>query len=144
MKRYGQIPAEKHRKSLEHGSSIPLGKFSDFFRRHPTNFLFCPTEIDHKASKKFQKLSKTEYCFQAPAISGVFIQDTMMFPAMFLSVSMKSDYFQRSESSTWATFWLFYNSVTYSEFCKCTLSSFERCRVSCRRCDITHLFLRDS
>jgi len=30
--KYGPIPAGKHRKSLERGSSIPTGKFSDFFR----------------------------------------------------------------------------------------------------------------
>jgi hypothetical protein len=35
-----------------------FGKFSDFFRCHPTNFLFFPTDIDHKASKKIQKFSK--------------------------------------------------------------------------------------
>jgi hypothetical protein len=29
---------ESHWKSLEHGSSIPAGKFSDFFWSIPTNF----------------------------------------------------------------------------------------------------------
>jgi len=28
----GPVPVGKHRKSLERGSSIPAGKFSDFFR----------------------------------------------------------------------------------------------------------------
>jgi hypothetical protein len=56
--KYGRIPAEKHQKPLENGSSIRFGKFSNFFWCHPTNFLFCLTEIDHKASKKFQKISK--------------------------------------------------------------------------------------
>jgi len=32
VKNYGPVPAGKHRKSLERGSSIPTGKFSDFFR----------------------------------------------------------------------------------------------------------------
>jgi hypothetical protein len=32
VNKYGPVPAEKHRNSLEHGSSIPAGKFSDFFR----------------------------------------------------------------------------------------------------------------
>jgi hypothetical protein len=35
-------PAGKHRKSLEHGSSIPTGNFSDFFQWIPTNFLCFP------------------------------------------------------------------------------------------------------
>jgi hypothetical protein len=68
----------------------------------------------------------------------------MIFPASSPSISVKSHYFQKSESSTWATFWLFYSSVTYPEFCKCTLISFKRCRVSYGRCDITHLFPRGS
>jgi hypothetical protein len=32
VEKYGPVPAGKHRKSLERGSSIPTGKFSDFFR----------------------------------------------------------------------------------------------------------------
>jgi hypothetical protein len=32
VKNYGPVPAGKHQKSLERGSSIPTGKFSDFFR----------------------------------------------------------------------------------------------------------------
>jgi len=32
VKNYGPVPAGKHRKSLERGSSIPTGNFSDFFR----------------------------------------------------------------------------------------------------------------
>jgi hypothetical protein len=32
VENYGPVPAGKHRKSLERGSSIPTGKFSDFFR----------------------------------------------------------------------------------------------------------------
>ena len=31
VKEYETVPAEIHRKSLEHGSSIPAGKFPDFF-----------------------------------------------------------------------------------------------------------------
>jgi hypothetical protein len=31
MKKYGRIPAEKEQKSLEHGSSILLGKIFGFF-----------------------------------------------------------------------------------------------------------------
>jgi hypothetical protein len=32
VENYGPIPAGKHRKSLERGSSIPTGNFSDFFQ----------------------------------------------------------------------------------------------------------------
>ena len=32
VEKYGQVPAGKHRKSSERGSSIPTGNFSDFFR----------------------------------------------------------------------------------------------------------------
>ena len=32
VEKYGPVPAGKHRKSPERGSSIPTGKFSDFFR----------------------------------------------------------------------------------------------------------------
>jgi hypothetical protein len=32
VKKYGPVPAGRHWKSPEHGSSIPTGKFSDFFR----------------------------------------------------------------------------------------------------------------
>jgi hypothetical protein len=32
VNKYGLVPAGKRRNSLEHGSSIPAGKFSDFFR----------------------------------------------------------------------------------------------------------------
>jgi hypothetical protein len=32
VKKYGSVPAGRHWKSPEHGSSIPTGKFSDFFR----------------------------------------------------------------------------------------------------------------
>jgi hypothetical protein len=37
-KKYGPVPAGKHRKSMEHGSSIPTGSFrifSDEFRSFP-------------------------------------------------------------------------------------------------------------
>jgi hypothetical protein len=58
MKTYGRVAAEKYRKSLEHGNSIPFWKFSDYFRCHLTNFLFCPTEMDHKESKKSKHFPK--------------------------------------------------------------------------------------
>jgi hypothetical protein len=32
VEKYGPVPAGKHRKSPERGSSIPTGNFSDFFR----------------------------------------------------------------------------------------------------------------
>jgi hypothetical protein len=37
------------------GSSIPTGKFSDFFRWIPVSFLFFSVRIDQKSSEKVQK-----------------------------------------------------------------------------------------
>jgi hypothetical protein len=58
-------PARKHRKSLEHGSSIPTGNCLDFFRWIPvlssTNWL----EIIEKNPKN----SRPEYCFHK--ITGI-------------------------------------------------------------------------
>jgi hypothetical protein len=50
-------PAEKHRKSLGHGSSIPAGNCPDFFRRIPANFLCFPAGIGRKALEKIRKFS---------------------------------------------------------------------------------------
>jgi hypothetical protein len=65
-------PGEKPRKSLEHGSSILFWKFFGFFRYFMVNFCRREQEIGRMASEKIQKFSKTEYCFHAPAIFGVF------------------------------------------------------------------------
>ncbi len=50
-------PAEKHRKSLEHGSSIPAGIFSDLFRWIPANFLCFLSGTGRKSSQKIRKIS---------------------------------------------------------------------------------------
>src|ERR1700737_3053409 len=49
-------PAGKHRKSLEHGSSIPAGNCSDFFRWIPGNFLCFPAGTGRKSSEKIRKI----------------------------------------------------------------------------------------
>jgi hypothetical protein len=50
-------PAGKHRKSLEHGSSIPTGNCPDFFRWIPVNFLRFPAGTGRKSSEKIRKFS---------------------------------------------------------------------------------------
>jgi hypothetical protein len=50
-------PARKYRRSLEHGSSIPSGKFSDLFRWIPANFLCFPAGTGRKALEKIRKIS---------------------------------------------------------------------------------------
>ncbi len=50
-------PAGKHRKSLEHGSSIPTGNCPDFFRWIPVNFLCFPAGTGRKSSEKIRKFS---------------------------------------------------------------------------------------
>src|SRR5436853_4878595 len=51
--KYGTVPIRKHRKSLERGSSIPTGKFSDFFRPIPAGKYRKLTGIYRKKSNKF-------------------------------------------------------------------------------------------
>ncbi len=50
-------PAGKHRKSLEYGSSIPIGNCQDFSRWIPVNFLCFPAGTDWKSSEKIRKFS---------------------------------------------------------------------------------------
>jgi len=63
VENYGPVPAGKHRKSLEHGSSIPTGKFSDFFRWFPTGSCRKAHEIDWNLSEKNPTNFRSEYCF---------------------------------------------------------------------------------
>jgi hypothetical protein len=55
VEKYWLVPAGKHLKSVEHGSSIPAGNFPDDFR--------------------------PEYCFHLTPIFYVFLQDTLTFPS---------------------------------------------------------------
>jgi len=68
-------PPGKHRKLLEHGSSISAGNCPDFFRWIPANFLCFPSEIVWKSSKKNLENFQPEYCFHVPAISGVVLPE---------------------------------------------------------------------
>jgi hypothetical protein len=50
-------PAGKHRKSLEHGSSIPTRNCPDFFQSIPVNFLCFPARTGRKSPEKIRKIS---------------------------------------------------------------------------------------
>ncbi len=50
-------PAGKHRKSLEHGSSIPTRNCSDFSRWIPVKLLYFPADPCRKSSEKIRKFS---------------------------------------------------------------------------------------
>ena len=68
-------PAGKHRKSAEHGSSIPAGNFSDFFPMFSGRFLLERTGIRWNLPEKSPKNFRPEYCYQVPLISGVFLRE---------------------------------------------------------------------
>ena len=57
VKEYGTVPAGIHRKSPEYGSSIPTGKFPDFFRCIPITFLCFPPGTGRKSPEKVRKFS---------------------------------------------------------------------------------------
>ena len=74
VEKYGPVPAGKHRKSTERGSSIPVGNFSDFFLESSDQFLFIPAGNGRKSSGKKPK--------QFPAgILLPFSVDFQSFPA---------------------------------------------------------------
>jgi hypothetical protein len=50
-------PAGKHRKSLEHGSSIPTANCSVFFRWIPVNFLCFSAGTGRKSSEFFDLIN---------------------------------------------------------------------------------------
>jgi hypothetical protein len=55
VEEYGPAPTGKHRKSRECGSSIPAGKFSDFFPVTSCEFWFFPSENGRKSLEKIRK-----------------------------------------------------------------------------------------
>jgi hypothetical protein len=68
-------PAGKHRKSLEHGSSIPAGNLSKFSGFLPTSFAFLqePGGKHWKKSEKFTAgiMLRQNYCnYSEPAVFG--------------------------------------------------------------------------
>jgi hypothetical protein len=71
VEKYGPVPAGKHRKSPERGSSIPTENFSDFFRPVPARKHRKLTGIHRKKSNKFP----VGILLPLPAISGAFLQD---------------------------------------------------------------------
>ncbi len=68
VENYGPVPAGKHRESLECGSSIPIGNFSDFFRWFPTGSCRKSQEIDWSPPEKIQQISGRN----TASISGCF------------------------------------------------------------------------
>jgi len=78
VKNYGPVPAGKHRKSLERGSSIPTGNFSDFFRPVPAEKHSKLTGIHRKKSNKFL----VGILIPLRTISGAFLQDPVTFPLL--------------------------------------------------------------
>ena len=83
VKEYGTVPAGIYRKSPEHGSSIPAGKFSDFFWCIPITFLCFPARNWSETTGKNPEIFRPEYCFHVPMTSGVFLQDPAFFPSLF-------------------------------------------------------------
>ena len=68
-------PAGIRRKSSEHGSSIPVGKFLDFFRCIPITFLCFPATNWSEITGKNPEIFRPEYCFHVPVTSGVFLPE---------------------------------------------------------------------
>ena len=66
-------PAGIYRKSQEHGSRIPAGKFLDFFRRIPTTFLRFPPGTGGKSPEKIPKVFRPESCFHVLVSFGIFL-----------------------------------------------------------------------
>ena len=85
----------KHRKSTERGSSILAGKTSDHF---PGEFLFFPTGTGRKSSGKCSKNFRPKYCFHVPLLSGIFLREPEVFPAL----SYRFCSIRWPERSTWA------------------------------------------
>jgi hypothetical protein len=62
----------KHRKSLEHRSSIPTGNCPDFFRWIPVNFLCFPVGIDLKSSERIRKFPvRNTASTKSPELLGI-------------------------------------------------------------------------
>ena len=57
VKEYGTVPAGIHQKSPEHGSSIPAGKFPDFFRCIRITFVCFLPGTGRKSAERIRKFS---------------------------------------------------------------------------------------
>jgi hypothetical protein len=70
VKNYEPVPAEKHRKSLEHGSSIPVGNLADVFRRFPASSCRKAQEVGRNPPQKIRTISgrNTACMFQRFAV----------------------------------------------------------------------------
>ena len=63
------------RNTPEHGSSIPAGKFLNFFRCILITFLCF-------SARNWSEIFRPEYCFHVPMTSDVFLQDPAFFPSL--------------------------------------------------------------
>ena len=103
------------RNTPEHGSSIPAGKFPDFFRCIPITFLCFPPRTGRKSPENFQvfpmhsdhfpvlsaknwsEIFRPEYCFHVPVYSCKIQRFFRLFPAGSFGI-------WSPESSTWEVF----------------------------------------
>ena len=81
VEKYDQVPAGKHRNSLEQGGSIPAGKFSDFFLWLPVNFQQETGGKRSKVTGKNVASFRAEYRHPVSPTSGAFLQDMVDYPA---------------------------------------------------------------
>jgi len=77
------------------------------------HFLVFPRTKRSEVTGKILRLSSTEYCFQVPFISRVFLHDTMIIPASFRPVSMEFACFRSLESSIWE--YILYNTLIFDK-----------------------------
>jgi hypothetical protein len=80
VKKHKPVPAGRHWKSLEHGSSFLAGNVPDFFPMISGQFLKETTGSWQESTGKNSDNFRPEYCFHVSAISSVFLQDTVTFP----------------------------------------------------------------
>ena len=82
VKEYETVPAGIHRKSPEHGSRTPAGKFSEFFPVTSDRFLAASAGKWSECAGKNPDIFRPEYGFHVPVTSGVFLQDPAFFPSL--------------------------------------------------------------
>ena len=81
VKEYGTVPAGIHRKSPEHGSRIPTGKFSEFFPVTSERFQEERAGKWSECAGKKPEIFWPESCFRAPVFSCRIQRFFRSFPA---------------------------------------------------------------
>jgi hypothetical protein len=89
VEKYGPVPPGKLRKSLERGSSIPVGKFTAFSDDFPTGSCWKAQEIDWNPPEKFRQISHGNTASTSGYIR-CFPAGSCVFPAPFLQDPMGS------------------------------------------------------